>query len=56
VEIIKHFSGRLPPLKENDVLCFKRVFKEGEEHELGSVYAAFDPATSSAIVLRGYQD
>jgi len=44
----------LPPL--NDALCFKRVFKEGEEHELGSVYAAFDPATSTAIVLRGYQD
>ena len=37
-------------------LCFKRVFKEGEEHELGSVYAAFDPATSTAIVLRGYHD
>ena len=46
----------LPPLNENDALCFKRVFKEGEEHELGSVYAAFDPATSTAIVLRGYQD
>jgi hypothetical protein len=44
----------MPPL--NDALCFKRIFKEGEEHELGSVYAAFDPATSTAIVLRGYQD
>jgi len=44
----------LPPL--NGALCFKRVFKEGEEHELGSVYAAFDPATSTAMVLRGYQD
>jgi len=44
----------LPPL--NGALCFKRVFKEGEEHKLGSVYAAFDPATSTAIVLRGYQD
>jgi hypothetical protein len=44
----------LPPL--NAALCFKRVFKEGEEHELGSVYAAFDPATSTAIVLRGYRD
>ena len=44
----------LPPL--NDALCYKRVFKEGEEHKLGSVYAAFDPATSTAIVLRGYQD
>jgi hypothetical protein len=44
----------LPPL--NDVPCFKRVFKEGEEHERGSIYAAFDPATSTAIVLRGYRD
>jgi hypothetical protein len=44
----------LPPL--NDALCFKRAFKESEEHQLGSVYAAFDPATSTAIVLRGYQD
>jgi hypothetical protein len=44
----------LPPL--NAALCFKRVFKEGEEHELGSVFAAFDPATSKAIVLRGYQN
>jgi len=44
----------LPPL--NDALYFKRVFNEDEEHQLGSVYAAFDPATSTAIVLRGYQD
>ena len=44
----------LPSL--NDAICFKRVFKEGEEHKLGSVYAAFDPTTSTAIVLRGYQD
>jgi hypothetical protein len=44
----------LPPL--NDEFCYKRVFKEGVEHELGSVYAAFDPATSTAIVFRGYQD
>lgn len=40
----------------NDELCFKRVFKEGEEHEIGGVYAAFDPATYTAIVLRGYKD
>ena len=45
---------RLPPL--NGALCYKRVFKEGEEHQLGSVYAAFDPATSTAVVLRGYHD
>ena len=44
----------LPPLK--DLPCYKRVFKEGEEHKLGSIYAAFDPATSTAIVLRQYRD
>lgn len=44
----------MPPL--NDTFCFKRVFNEAEEHKLGSVYAVFDPATSTAIVLRGYQD
>ncbi len=44
----------LPPLKNG--LCFKRVFKEGEEHERGSIYAAFDPATSTAVVWRGYRD
>ena len=44
----------LPPL--NAALYYKRVFKEGEEHQLGGVYAAFDPATSTAIVLRGHQD
>jgi hypothetical protein len=43
----------LPPL--NNALCYKRVFKE-EEHKLGGIYAAFDPATSTAIVLRGHQD
>ena len=44
----------LPQL--DNALCFKRVFKEGEEHERGSVYAAFDPATSTAVVFREYQD
>ncbi len=44
----------LPPL--TDLPCFKRVFKEGEEHERGSIYAAYDPATSTAIVLREYRD
>jgi hypothetical protein len=43
------------PLLDN-ALYFKRVFKEGEEHERGSVYAAFDPATSTAVVFREYQD
>ncbi len=44
----------LPPL--NDALCYKRIFKAGEEHERGSVYAAFDPATSTAVVFREYHD
>ena len=44
----------LPPL--TNALCFKRVFKESEEHQRGSVLAAFDPATSTAIVFRGYHD
>lgn len=40
----------------DDLKCFKRVFKEAEEHERGSVYAAFDPATATAVVFRGYHD
>ena len=43
------------PASEN-FLCFKRAFKESEEHQLGSVYAAFDAATSTAVVFRGYRD
>lgn len=39
-----------------DLLCFKRVFKPGEEHERGSIYAAFDRATSTAVVFREYRD
>ena len=39
-----------------DCICFKRVFKEAEEHERGSVYAAFDAATSTALVFRAYRD
>jgi hypothetical protein len=44
----------LPPL--NNFLCFERVFKEPEEHQRGGVYAAFDPATSTAVVFREYHD
>jgi hypothetical protein len=44
----------LPPL--TSALCFKRIFKESEEHQRGSVFAAFDPATDTAIVMRGYHD
>ena len=40
----------------NDLPCFKRVFKEGEEHQRGSVYAVFDPATSTAVIFREYHD
>ena len=36
--------------------CFRRVFKESEEHQRGRVYAAFDPATSTAVVFREYHD
>ena len=38
-----------------DARCFKRVFKM-EEHERGMIYARFDPATSTAVVWRGYRD
>jgi hypothetical protein len=44
----------LPPL--NTSLCFKRVFKESEEHQRGGVYAGFDPATATAVVFREYHD
>jgi hypothetical protein len=36
--------------------CFKRVFSARDEHKLGSVYATFDPATSTAFVLREYHE
>ena len=42
--------------QSNKLACFKRVFKESEEHQRGSVYAVFDPATSTAVVFRGYHD
>ena len=37
-------------------VCYQRTFNEGKEHKLGCIYAAFDPATSTAMVLREYQD
>ena len=40
----------------DDLPCFKRVFKPGEEHERGSIFAAFDRATSTAVVFRQYRD
>lgn len=51
---VTRLGQTLPPL--TNVLCFKRVFKGSEEHQRGSVFAAFDPATGTAIVLRGYHD
>ncbi|HEX5398557.1 MAG TPA: hypothetical protein VFY06_05850, partial [Verrucomicrobiae bacterium] len=36
--------------------CFKRVFKKTEEHESGTIFALFDPATSTAVVLRERSD
>lgn len=44
----------LPPT--GDLICFKRVFNEPIEHQRGGVYAAFDPATSTAVVFREYHD
>jgi hypothetical protein len=40
----------------SDLPCFKRVFKEKEERQRGTVYAIFDPATSTAFVFREYRD
>jgi hypothetical protein len=39
-----------------NALCFKRIFKESEEHERGTIFALFDPATDTAVVLRNYRD
>lgn len=47
------FQAVPPP---NDLTCFKRVLKESEERQRGSVYAVFDPATSTAAVYREYRD
>ncbi|HEU5396323.1 MAG TPA: hypothetical protein VFV81_04095 [Verrucomicrobiae bacterium] len=43
----------LPPL--NNALCYRRVFNNAE-YQRGSVYALFDPATSTAVMVRGYHD
>ena len=43
-------------LRSDNLICFRRVFNEHEEHERGRVYAAFDPATATAVVFREYQD
>lgn len=36
--------------------CYRRVFNEAKEHQLGRVYASFDPASSTAVVFREYHD
>jgi len=43
-------------LRSDQLICFRRVFNEHEEHDRGRVYAAFDPATATAVVFREYQD
>jgi hypothetical protein len=45
---------RLP--SASNTLCFNRVFNESEEHQRGGVFAMFDPATSTAVVVREYHD
>ena len=44
----------LPTL--TNALYWKRMFNESEEHQRGGAYAVFDPATSTAVVLREYHD
>lgn len=44
----------LPP--PTNLPCFKRVLKEKEERQRGSVYAVFDPTTSTAVVFRESHD
>jgi len=44
----------LPPL--TNAIYYKRVFKDGEKLERGSVYAGFDAVTSTAVVIRTYHD
>jgi hypothetical protein len=43
----------LPPLA--GAQFFQRAFKT-EEHERGRIFAVFDPATQTAVVLRAYRD
>jgi len=42
--------------RSDNLICFRRVFNEHEEHERGRVYAAFDPVTATAVVFREYRD
>ena len=44
----------IPPLDSQP--CFRRVFRPDQEHERGSIFAAFDAATATAVVFREYHD
>ncbi len=43
----------LPP---GDFHCFKRIFDAAAEHQRGSIYAAFDRVTTTAVIFREYHD
>ena len=53
---LKETSASERILRSDQLICFRRVFNEHEEHERGHVYAAFDPATATAVVFREYHD
>lgn len=44
----------LPPL--NNAYFYRRNFTASEDHQLGGLYAVFDPATSTAVVIREHHD
>jgi len=54
--MLKEISASQRILRSDQLICFRRVFNEHEEHERGHVYAAFDPATATAVVFREYHD
>ena len=59
--MLEHSSLKGTKLFQNlpqsgDLVCFRRIFKESEEHQRGSVYTAFDRATLRAAVFREYHD
>jgi len=51
-----HKSRLMLSLPAASLPCFQRRFKPGEEHKRGSIFAVFDPATSTAVVCREYHD
>ena len=40
----------------NGLVYYKRTFNAGKEHERGSIFAVYDPASSTAYVFREYHD